>query len=232
MRYVESDSYATCFSKVTIAMTLALEPLPYNANALEPYISEETVRLHHGTHQAGYVKRVNAITESLKLGSRTLAEIIAKAHTLHDPVLFNMTAQVWNHEFYWKSLRPGGGDAPGGAIRELIERDFGSYQNFEQQLHTTATGLFGSGWVWVVLDHDRIAITATTNAELPRSRQTPLLTIDVWEHAYYVDYRAGRAKYVSGVIEHLLNWEFANSNLQASDVTGHSRSVAPTQANA
>lgn len=195
-------------------MKLALTPLPYSENALNPHISAETVRLHHGTHQAAYVDRVNSITEELALPSNTLAEVIAESRRLHDPVLFNMSAQVWNHEFYWQSLSPDGGGAPHGAIANLITRDFGSNANFEQQLYKTATGLFGSGWVWIVLDHDRLTITANTNAELPRARQTPLLTIDVWEHAYYVDYRAGRAKYVSAVIEHLLNWEFVNSNLR------------------
>lgn len=195
-------------------MTLRITPLPFTVDALEPHISADTVRLHHGVHQAGYVKRVNSLLNDLGIHGSGLGDVLTEARKLHDPTLYNMAAQVWNHEFYWDSLLPGGGGSPEGDIAVLIDRDFGSYQNFVKRLFSAATGLFGSGWTWLVVDHARLKIVTTSNAERPRSRQTALLTIDVWEHAYYVDYRADRGEYVSRVIEHLLNWDAANERLK------------------
>jgi Fe-Mn family superoxide dismutase len=194
-------------------MTISLKPLPFSPDALEPYISATTVRLHHEHHEAGYVERVNRLVSGTKLANHSLEQIIAVARDLDNRTLFNMAAQAWNHSFYWSSLHPHGGGLPHGAIATLIDKDFGSYDSFAEQLRQAATSRFGSGWAWLVLQSGRLEVTATSNAELPSEEQIPLLVIDVWEHAYYMDYQYRRAAYVDAVIEHVLNWEFANERL-------------------
>ncbi len=199
-------------------MPITLEPLPYARDALEPYISARTVELHHGKHQAGYVERANKMLEEAGLGALTLEEAVVRARTLRNQKLFENAAQAWNHAFYWKSLRPGGGGEPHGAIAELIARDFDGYAAFAGELRDAALGRFGSGWAWVVVDGSRLKITTTPNADVPLvDGVRPLLTIDVWEHAYYLDYQHQRAAYVGAVIEHLLNWDHANAELAAAN---------------
>jgi superoxide dismutase, Fe-Mn family len=198
-------------------MTISLEPLPFSPDALEPHISAATVRLHHDFHQAGYVERVNRLVAGTTLADQTLEEIVAAARDLDDRTLFNMAAQSWSHSFYWKSLDPRGGGMPHGAIATLIDKNFGSYDTFTAQLREAATTQFGSGWAWLVLRSGTLEILATSNADLPSEQRLPLLVIDVWEHAYYLDYQHRRAAYVDAVIERLLNWRFANERLRLAD---------------
>jgi Fe-Mn family superoxide dismutase len=201
-------------------MSISLPPLPYPSDALEPHISVATVRVHHDNHEAGYVDRVNTLIADTPLANQPLEAVIASAP---DQTLFNMAAQAWSHAFYWRSLHPRGGGLPRGAIAALIERDFGGYERFAGELRTAATSKFGSGWAWVVLEAGQLKITATSNADLPASSQTPLLVIDVWEHAYYLDYQYRRAAYVAAVLGHLLNWDHANERLEAAAKGASSR---------
>lgn len=196
-------------------MTIALPSLPFPASALEPHISCATIEVHHGRHHAAYVARTNELLSGSEFADWTLKEIVQAAYGNGDTALFNNAAQAWNHSFYWQSLRPNGGGPPYGTIATLIERDFGGYVSFVELIRGAAIGQFGSGWAWVVLDGGHLQITHTGNADNPLIHdQIPLLAIDVWEHAYYLDYQHRRANYVTGVIEHLLNWDFANENLK------------------
>lgn len=191
-------------------MTFSLPELPYGKDELTPTISAETLDYHHGKHHSTYVTKLNKLVEGTELAAKTLEEIIAEA----DGGLFNNAAQVWNHTFYWNCLSPQGGGAPGGQLLEAVERDFGSYEAFKEAFAQAATTLFGSGWAWLVLDGDELKITQTSNADLPlRHGQTPLFTVDVWEHAYYVDYRNERPRYVNSILDELANWSFVEENL-------------------
>lgn len=191
-------------------MPFTLPELPYPKNALEPHLSAETLEFHHGKHHNAYVTNLNQLTEGKPEASKPLEEIIRTA----TGGVFNNAAQVWNHTFYWQCLKPHGGGAPTGRLAELLTRDFGSVGKFKEQFRDAATTLFGSGWAWLVAEGGKLKITQTGNADLPlKHGQTALLTIDVWEHAYYIDYRNARPKYVEAVIEHLLNWDFAAANL-------------------
>ncbi|HEX6996785.1 MAG TPA: superoxide dismutase [Gammaproteobacteria bacterium] len=197
-------------------MTIALEPLPYAPEALEPHITAATVRLHHGAHQAGYVERANGMIKGTDLAERSLEEIIRAAHERGERKLFENAAQAWNHAFYWKSLTPKGGGKPSGAVAELIDRDLGGYEKFAAALRDAAVSHFGSGWAWLVVENSKLKITSTANADLPLVHgQQPLLAIDVWEHAYYLDYQNRRAAYVDAVLNSLLNWQHANERLAA-----------------
>jgi Fe-Mn family superoxide dismutase len=207
-------------------MTISLKPLPFSSDALGPHISAATVRLHHEHHEAGYVERVNQLVSGTKLANLSLEEIVAAARDVDNETLFDMAAQAWNHSFYWSSLHPRGGGLPQGAIATLIDKDFGSYETFAEQLRQAATTKFGSGWAWLVLESGRLEVTATSNADLPSEEQFPLLVIDVWEHAYYVDYQYRRAAYVTAIIEHLLNWQFANERLLLADEPNRARQLA------
>jgi Fe-Mn family superoxide dismutase len=196
-------------------MPIELTPLPYARDALEPHISAATVDLHHGRHEAGYVERVNAIAKDLGVTFNSLEDAVADARERKHTPLFNMAAQAWNHWFYWQSMRPHGGGRPGGAIGALIDRQPGGYDRLAADLRAAATAHFGSGWAWLVVADGRPAVTTTGNAELPPAPNVPLLVIDVWEHAYYLDYRNQRAAYVAAVVDHLLNWDWANARLAA-----------------
>lgn len=196
-------------------MTLSLPELPYAYNALQPHISHATLVFHHGKHHRAYVEKTNELAAEAHLTYQPLESIIAK--TAGRPAyqeLFNNAAQACNHSFYWNSLRPGGGGYPHGEIARQIVTDFGDYPTAVKNLTDAVMGLFSSGWVWLVLDGDRLKITSTSIADTPLAYgQTPLLAIDVWEHAYYLDYQNDRAAYAAAVIKHLLNWEFANQNM-------------------
>jgi Fe-Mn family superoxide dismutase len=186
-------------------------PLPYDQGALAPFISAETMQYHYGKHQKGYVDILNKLVAGKPEAGRTLEELVKAAPA---GPLFNASAQVWNHTFYWNSLKPNGGGEPSGKVAEAIKRDFGSYAQFREQFAQAATSLFGSGWAWLVLEDGKLKVVQTSNADNPMRRgQTALLVLDVWEHAYYIDYRNARAKYVAAAIDHLLNWDFAAANL-------------------
>jgi Fe-Mn family superoxide dismutase len=194
-------------------MSITLPPLPYALGALEPHISRRTLSVHHGHHHAAYVTKTRSLIQRTSLESASLEDIV-RSSAEHDKTLFNASAQAWNHEFYWRSMRPGGGGEARGAIAQMIEDSFGSQRAFSQQFVTVAGDQFGSGWAWLVLEDGRLRITATPNAQTPLiTTQVPLLTIDVWEHAYYLDYEYRRLDYIAAFLGHLVNWEFANENL-------------------
>jgi superoxide dismutase, Fe-Mn family len=196
------------------AFPFTLPPLPYEKNALEPYISRTTIECHYGKHHRGYVDKTNDLAQSSGLSGLTLEEVIKQTYGSADSIaVFNNAAQAWNHQFYWQSMRPGG-TKPGDLLETIIKLSFGSYDALRAELRNAAAAQFGSGWVWLVLEGEKLKVTKTGNADNPLvHRQIPLLTIDVWEHAYYLDYQNRRAEYVDAVIDHLLNWEFAVSNL-------------------
>ena len=194
-----------------------LPPLPYPENALSPAISANTVGFHYGKHHQGYVNNLNQLIAGTPLADQSLEAVIKTTTGKPDQVaIFNNAAQVWNHTFYWNSMRPNGGGKPSGALAELIEKSFGDYDKFKAEFAKTATSQFGSGWAWLVKDGDKLIITKTGNADTPIAHgQQPLLTVDVWEHAYYLDYQNRRADYVAAVLDKLTNWEFAEKNLAA-----------------
>jgi superoxide dismutase, Fe-Mn family len=197
-------------------MTIQLPDLPYAKDALAPFISANTLEFHHDKHHAAYVTNTNKLIAGTPLENASLEEIIKAAAA--DPAkkgLFNNAAQVWNHTFLWHSMTPGGGGAPKGDIAALITRDFGSPEAFAEKFALAAVGQFGSGWAWLVLDGDKLVIEGTANADTPLVHgKTPLLTADVWEHAYYLDYQNRRPDYVKTFLDKLANWDFANANLK------------------
>lgn len=195
----------------------SLPPLPYADTALEPLISANTLSYHYAKHHKTYVDNLNKLVEGKDLASMSLEEIIMASSGKADMAgVFNNAAQVWNHTFYWNSLKPNGGGKPTGAIAAAIDKDLGGYDKFKADLSAAAVTQFGSGWAWLVSDAGTLKIVKTGNAEVPLTKgQKPLLTIDVWEHAYYLDYQNLRAKYVETLIDKLLNWDFANQNFAA-----------------
>lgn len=197
-------------------MSIELPLLPFSKNALEPYISSQTLDYHYGKHHNTYVINTNNLIKETDLENVSLEEIIKISFNNPAQIgLFNNAAQVWNHTFYWHSLSPNGGGAPTGKIAAMINQDFGSYDDFAKRFKEAALGQFGSGWAWLVVIEGKLAIHKTSNADTPMVHgMTPLLCIDVWEHAYYLDYKNVRAEYVDNVINRLLNWEFANGNLE------------------
>lgn len=203
-------------------LSLTLPSLPYSYEALEPYISRNTLACHHDKHHRAYVEKTVDLARAAKLEDQPLEAIIqAAAGESAQQVLFNNAAQAWNHAFYWRSLRPQGGGKPTGEVAARIGADFGSFDAFAREFAAAATGQFGSGWAWLVKDGDRLRITTTGNADTPiAAGLTPILTLDVWEHAYYLDYQNRRADYVAAVIDHLLNWDFAAQNLGFAEETG------------
>lgn len=193
-------------------MNITLPPLPYAVDALEPHISRRTLSAHHGNHHAAYVAKTRALIRTPP--ESTSLEDVVRASATQNKALFNASAQAWNHAFLWQSMRPGGGGEARGAVAQAIEASFGSQRVFSQQFISAAGDQFGSGWAWLVLEDDRLQIVATPNAETPlTSAQRPLLTIDVWEHAYYLDYQHRRLDYIAAFLGHLINWDFANQNL-------------------
>ena len=192
-----------------------LPPLPYPDNALNPVISANTIGFHYGKHHQGYVNQLNQLVAGTPLAEQSLERVIAAtAGKADQAAIFNNAAQVWNHTFYWNSLRPKGGGKPAGMLADLIDKSFGGYDAFKAEFIKAATSQFGSGWAWLVKVGDKLAITKTANADTPIAHgQQPLLTVDVWEHAYYLDYQNRRADYVTAVLDNLINWEFAAQNL-------------------
>ncbi|MCP9771229.1 superoxide dismutase [Synechococcus sp. Tobar12-5m-g] len=198
-------------------MTHQLPALPYDLDALEPHISRQTLEFHHGKHHAGYVTNLNKLVEGTDLDGKGLEEVIqAVAGDPSKAGIFNNAAQVWNHTFYWQGMKAGGGGAPTGALAEKIAADFGSYDAFVEQFKAAGATQFGSGWAWLVLDGGTLKITKTANADLPLAHgQTALLTMDVWEHAYYLDYQNRRPDYMTTFLDKLVNWDFVAANLAA-----------------
>lgn len=196
-------------------MSITLPPLPYAVDALEPHLSRRALSGHHGNHHAAYVAKSRALIRKSCESARL--EDVVRSSATQDRALFNASAQAWNHAFLWRSMSPSGGGEARGEIAEAIEASFGSQRIFSQQFVTAAGDLFGSGWAWLVLENGRLRILATSNAETPLTTgQTALLTIDVWEHAYYPDYQHRRLDYIAAFLGHLVNWEFANENLRRS----------------
>lgn len=186
-----------------------LPPLPYDKGALAPHISEETLEYHYGKHHAGYVKKLNNGIEGTEFEDAKLEDIVKKA----TGGIFNNAAQNWNHTFYWSSMSPNGGGKPSGALAEALDKAFGSFDKFKEEFNSKAGSLFGSGWTWLAKKDDgSLVIMNGQNAETPlRTGETPILTCDVWEHAYYIDYRNAKPKYLEAYWE-LVNWEFAAKN--------------------
>ena len=190
-------------------MAFELPSLPYEKNALEPHISAETLDFHYGKHHNAYVVNLNNLTEGTEWAGKSLEEIVAGT----DGGIFNNAAQVWNHSFYWNCMKPGGGGEPTGALADAIVSAFGSFDGFKEQFTQAAMTQFGSGWAWLVKDGDGVALAKTGNADTPLANgQTPLLTIDVWEHAYYIDFRNARPKYIETFLSNLVNWDFVAAN--------------------
>ena len=197
-------------------MAIELPKLPYALDALAPHVSKSTLEFHHGKHHKAYVDKTNELIANSDLANKSLEEIVKAAAGKKDKVaLFNNAAQAWNHDFLWHSMSPDGGSKPGGALAERIEKDLGGFPGFAEAFMKAATGQFGSGWAWLSLADGKLEISATANADTPLvHNKTPLLTLDVWEHAYYLDYQNRRPDYVATFLEKLINWEFAASNLQ------------------
>lgn len=199
-------------------MTFTLPQLPYAKNALEPHMSSKTFDFHHEKHHLAYVNNLNNLIKDTDLASKTLEEIIMISVKDTTKVgIFNNAAQVWNHTFFWHSMKPNGGGKPQGVLADKINNDFGSYEAFVEQFKTAATTQFGSGWAWLVLDkNNTLKVIKTANAETPLTDgYKPLITLDVWEHAYYLDYQNRRPDFITTYLESLVNWQFALDNLTA-----------------
>ena len=193
-----------------------LPKLPYSKDALAPYISEKTIDFHYSKHHQGYVDKLNELIIEKKLQGKSLEDIILLSEKDKNLItVFNNAAQTWNHTFYWQSMKKNGGGQPTGDLLSKINHDFGSYEKFRNDFIDAGTKVFGSGWVWLILDKDILKITTTRNADLPLTKgQQAILVCDVWEHAYYLDYQNLRKSYVEVFIDHLVNWDFATSNLK------------------
>ena len=197
----------------TQAGPFTLPPLPWAENALDPVISARTIALHYGKHHRAYVTKLNELVAGTRFADLPLEQVMKETEGKEQKI-FNNAAQAWNHTFFWNCLRKGAGGAPQGELAQRIERDLGGHEQFRKQFAQAAIDCFGSGWAWLVDRGGKLEITATSNAANPLTKgATPLLTLDVWEHAYYVDYENRRPEFVNAVIDKLLNWEFAQQQL-------------------
>jgi len=197
-------------------MPFTLPELPFAKNALEPHMSSRTFDFHYGKHHAGYVKKLNAGIDGTKFADMSLVDIIrATAKGGENTGVFNNAAQTWNHTFFWNSMSPNGGGEPTGALADKIQASFGSLDNFKDKFADAAASQFGSGWAWLVENNGQLEIWTTSNAKTPITEDgvKPLITLDVWEHAYYLDYQNGRPDFIRAFLDHLINWEFAARNL-------------------
>lgn len=191
-------------------MAFDLPPLPYEKDALAPAISRETMEYHYGKHHAGYVDKLNNAVDGSDLADKSLEEVIHHAAKAGDSGIFNNAAQVWNHDFFWKSMSPDGGGSPDGALARAIDDAFGGLDGFKEKFLSAATGQFGSGWAWLVENKGQLEIVATQNAETPLTGEAkPILCCDVWEHAYYLDYQNDRKSFVETFLDKPINWDFA-----------------------
>jgi len=221
-QFLKAASGAAClimlgdFGRIAwAAPSHALPPLPYPENALEPVISANTISFHYGKHHKGYVDNLNKLISGTEFADMPLEQIVAATAGKPDKAaIFNNAAQTWNHTFYWQSMTPKGGGEPPAALKQKIEAAFGSLDACRKELAAAAISQFGSGWAWLALDGDQLKVVKTANADNPMTQgMKPLLTIDVWEHAYYLDYQNRRADHVNAVIDKLINWQFAADNL-------------------
>jgi Fe-Mn family superoxide dismutase len=195
-------------------MPFTLPDLPFAKDALAPYMSAETLDYHHGKHHKAYVDKTNGLIEGTELAGASLVEVIKAAKEKGDEGLFNNSAQIWNHSFFWQCLAPEGSTRPSGKLRDLINVGFGGEQALLDKLATESVNHFASGWGWLVLSNGKLEVTSLHDADTPAVHGlTPLLTIDVWEHAYYIDYRNERPKFVKSVLETIINWDFVAQNL-------------------
>lgn len=196
-------------------MAFTLPPLPYSDDALDPHITAKTFSFHYGKHHAAYVANLNKLTEGSPLASKSLEQVMKE--TAGDSAkagIFNNAAQIWNHTFFWNSMKPGGGGEPAGALKKKIDEAFGSFDEFKKEFSTKAATLFGSGWTWLVSNGGKLEIVQTPGAGNPiTTGKTPLMTLDVWEHAYYLDYQNRRPDFIKTFLDHLVNWDFAAKNL-------------------
>ena len=201
----------------TLPMAHQLPALPYGLDALEPHISRQTLEFHYGKHHAGYVNNLNNLVAGTDLEDKSLEDtILAVAGDAGKAGVFNNAAQVWNHSFYWQGIKSGGGGAPSGDLAAKIDADFGGFDQFVEAFKAAGATQFGSGWAWLVLDGGTLKVTKTANADLPLAHgQKALLTMDVWEHAYYLDYQNRRPDYISTFLDKLVNWDFVAANLAA-----------------
>lgn len=192
-------------------MDFNVPPLPYSKDALAPAMGQETLEFHYEKHHKGYMTKLKAAIEGKPEAQKSLEEVVKTS----SGGVFNNAAQVWNHTFFWSSMKPNGGGQASGDFKDLVERDLGGWDKFKEELKQKALGQFGSGWAWVVLDGGKGKIVTTPNAETPlTTAATPLITLDVWEHAYYLDHRNDRGKFIDVWLEKLANWDFANENLK------------------
>jgi Fe-Mn family superoxide dismutase len=192
-------------------MKFELAPLPYAKHALEPYMSRETLEYHYEKHHRGYLRKLQGLIDRTPEAEKSLEDLICSA----DGKVFDNAAQVWNHTFFWNCMQPKGGGEPEGDLAHLIRDTFGSFRNFKESFATVGEGRFGSGYVWLVLDRNRLSCINTPNAANPlMTKRTPLLTCDVWEHAYYLDHRNNRGKYLDIFLRHLVNWDFVSEQLK------------------
>jgi Fe-Mn family superoxide dismutase len=198
-------------------MAYELPALPYDYTALDPYISKSTLEFHHDKHHAAYVNNYNGLVKDTPFDNQAIEEVIkAVAGDASKAGIFNNAAQAWNHTFYWNSIKPNGGGTPTGALAEKITADFGSFEAFVDEFKKAGATQFGSGWAWLVLDGGTLKVTKTGNAENPLTTgATPLLTMDVWEHAYYLDYQNRRPDYINDFLTKLVNWDFVAANFAA-----------------
>jgi Fe-Mn family superoxide dismutase len=196
-------------------MAFELPALPYPRAALEPHVSAKTMEFHHSKHHAAYVETLNKLIQGTEFEKMRLEEIIqAAAESAAHKKIFNNAGQHWNHSFFWQCMRPSGGGRPDGALGDMIERDLGGFDSFREKFMKAGADRFGSGWAWLVIEAGKLAVISTPNGEPPMvSGRHALLTCDVWEHAYYLDYQNRRADYTAAVIDKLLNWDFANEQL-------------------
>ncbi|AFZ46230.1 Manganese/iron superoxide dismutase [Cyanobacterium stanieri PCC 7202] len=196
-------------------MAYELAPLPYDYSALEPCISKSTLEFHHDKHHAAYVSKYNDAVKGTDLEAKPIEEVIKSiANDASKAGVFNNAAQAWNHSFYWQCMKPNGGGTPTGELAAKIDADFGSFDKFVEEFKNAGATQFGSGWAWLVLDNGTLKVTKTGNAGNPiTAGQTPLLTMDVWEHAYYLDYQNKRPAYIDDFLGKLVNWDFVAQNL-------------------
>jgi len=197
-------------------MPITLPKLPFEKNSLAPHISEKTIEFHYGKHHNAYVEKTNKLVEGTELAGESLENIIKKtAKDASKAGIFNNAAQVWNHSFYWQCMKPKGGGRPAGEAAKMIDKDFGSYEKFVEQFKDAGATQFGSGWAWLVLKDSRLEVMKTSNADTPLAHGLKaVLTVDVWEHAYYLDYQNRRPDYLTAFVEHLINWDFVNSQIK------------------
>ena len=193
-------------------MDFTVPPLPYSKDALAPAMCQETLEYHYEKHHKGYMTKLKAALEGKPEAQKSLEEVVKTS----SGGVFNNAAQVWNHNFFWTSMKPGGGGKASGDFASLVDRDLGGWDKFKEDFKAKALGQFGSGWAWVVVDGGKGQIVTTANAETPLTTSaTPLITLDVWEHAYYIDHRNDRGKFIDVWLEKLASWDFANENLKS-----------------